>query len=157
MMPSAHFFSGVSIFAFMGIFGLVPRNLSYLSLLVLCSIIPDTDVVLSSMHREQITHSLAFWMLISIVAVAASPSAWIVIPPFLLHLFLDTLDWGVMIMYPFSRKKYGLKLAGKGTEVKSESLSLYVKEYLSRPILLYAEIGLMVLSLILLVSVGQCS
>lgn len=81
-------------------------------------------------------------------------NAWILIPTILFHLLLDTLDYGLMVLYPFSRRKFGLALLHKDTGRESNSLASFVTEYLSNRKLVLAELGIMLTSLFLvLVSV----
>jgi len=151
MFPSAHYSSGVAIFALMSISGLIPKDFLYLSLMITCSIIPDSDFIISSLHRELFTHTPIFWLCIIAIVIATEPNGWIVAPPLLFHLFLDTIDWGLMMFYPFSRKKYGFRLLGEEYEMDSDGLIPYLREYISHPRVLYIEIAIMILSLFLLV------
>ena len=157
MLPSAHFFSGVAIFALMGIFNMLPKNFPYFSLIVLCSVVPDVDIILSSLHRNKFIHTPIFWGSIATVIVVINRSAWIIIPPLLIHLFLDTLDYGLMVLYPFSRKKYGLALIGEDSAKECKPLLSYLTEYLSNRRLVCAELVVMFLSLLLLVGVSAFS
>lgn len=157
MLPSAHFFSGVAIFALMGSFNVLPKSLPYLSLIVICSTVPDIDIILSSLHRNKFSHTPIFWGSIATVIVVISRSAWIIIPPLLIHLFLDMLDYGLMVLYPFSRKKYGLALLGKDSAKESKPLLSYLTEYLSNRKLDCVELGIMILSLLLLVGMFTLS
>jgi len=157
MLPSAHFFSGVAIFALMGTFNVLPKNFPYFSLIVICSIVPDVDIILSSLHRNKFSHTPIFLGSIATAIVVISRSAWIIIPPLLIHLFLDTLDYGLMVLYPFSRKKYGLALLGKDSAKESKPLLSYLTEYLSNRKLVCAEPGIMFFSVLLLVGVSAFS
>lgn len=156
MLPSAHYFSGVAIFALLSALRIIPMNFLYLSLIIILSIIPDIDFVITSSHREVFTHSPIFWIVIIVVAILFQPSSWIIAIPLSAHLLLDTVDWGLMIFYPFSSKKYGLKFLEKEAAGESERFTSYLMEYVSHPRLLYLEFAIMILSLLLLLVVGIC-
>jgi hypothetical protein len=156
MLPSAHYFSGVTIFALLSIFGIIPMNFLYLNLIIILSIIPDVDLIITSSHREVFTHSPIFWMVIIAAAILFKPGNWIIVIPLSTHLLLDTVDWGLMIFYPFSSKKYGFKLLEKQAMTESKRFTSYLREYVSHPKLLYVEFAIMILSLLLLLAVSIC-
>jgi len=157
LLPSAHYSSGVIIFSIMSILGLIPKHLSYLSLMIILSLIPDLDFFMSRHHREIITHTVIFWAIILSAIVIARPEYWIVAPPIFCHLFLDSLDWGVIVFFPFSRKKIGLKLLkGKRSDKKYGFLES-AEIYLSNKKLLYLEGVLLLMSIVLLVGAAYCS
>src|SRR4030042_4939031 len=126
MLPSAHYFSGVATFALLTGLKIIPMSFLYLSLMIILSIIPDIDFIITSSHREVFTHSPIFWIVIIATAILFQPSSWIIAIPLSAHLLLDTVDWGLMIFYPFSRKKYGLKLLEKEETGESERFTSYL-------------------------------
>jgi hypothetical protein len=81
---------------------------------------------------------------------------WIIMLPIFFHLFLDTLDYGLMVLYPFSRKKYGIAILGQESASETKPLSSYWTAYLSNRKLVCAELVIMLVSLLLLVSVAAC-
>jgi len=157
LLPSAHYFSGVIIFSIMGIFGLIPKTLNYLVLMVALSVCLDLDFFLSDQHREIVTHSLVFWGILVSITVAVRPEYWIVAPPVLAHLLLDSIDWGVMIFYPFSKKKLGLRILKPRETNEPASFSNSIKNYMLNRKLLYLEGALLVTSIVLLAGVVFCS
>ena len=150
MLLSAHFFSGIAIFAIMSGFNVLPRNLAWLSLIIVCSMIPDVDTAISNLHRNKFTHTPFFWGCVLAVIVATGWSTWIIAPPIFFHLFLDTLDYGLMLLYPFSRKKYGVAILGKESASGTKPLTSYWTGYLSNRRLRWAELVIMFVSLLLL-------
>ena len=155
MLVTAHFFSGVAIFALLSGFHIVPWHLTWLSLIILCSIIPDFDVVICKMHRSKFTHTPFFWACVLIVIVLGTTwSMWIITIPIFFHLFLDTLDYGLMILYPFSRKKHGVAVLGKETSSEIKPMLSYWTAYLSNRRLVCAELVTGLASLTLLISVA---
>lgn len=157
MLPSAHYFSGVIVFSTMGIFGLIPKTVAYLALIVALSVCLDLDFFLSVRHREIVTHSLVFWGILVSITVAVRPEYWIVAPPVFAHLLLDSIDWGVMILYPFSKKKLGLRALKPGEPNQPSSFSNSIKNYMLNRKLLYLEGALLVASIVLLAGVVYCS
>jgi hypothetical protein len=151
MLPSAHFFSGVAIFVLMSTFNLLAKNFLFFSLIVICSMIPDVDIIVSTLHRNEFSHTPVFWLSIATAIVVIKPSAWFIFPPLLTHLSLDTLDYGLMVLYPFSRRKYGLALLGRDIAKESKPLSSYLREYLCNHKLVCVELGIMFSSLLLLI------
>ncbi|UCB60831.1 MAG: metal-dependent hydrolase [Candidatus Bathyarchaeota archaeon] len=156
MLPSAHYFSGVVIFASMSLIGIIPNNFLHLLLIVSCSILPDFDLLISPSHRDFFIHTPLFWLGVVAVIVLVMPSGWIVAPPFFVHLFLDTIDWGLMALYPISREKYGIKLLGDANQTRFTGLFASLKEYINDPRLLRIEIVIMGLSLVALLGVAVC-
>ena len=154
MLPSAHFFSGVAIFAIMNIFNVLPKSMAWLSLIIVCSVIPDLDIALSYLHRNLFTHTPFFWgVVVTLIIAATNWSMWIIMPPIFFHLFLDTIDYGLMVTYPFSRKRYGLALLGKDSASETKAVTSYWKEYLSNRRMLCAEFVILLVSLLLLIGV----
>jgi hypothetical protein len=130
MLLSAHFFSGIAAFAILRIFGLVNNNYLLLILLVVCSMLPDFDIIFSSMHRNLLTHTPLFWGSIVLAIIVINQSLWIIVFPISIHFVLDTLDYGVMLFYPFSKKKIGLALLGNENVSPSKSQCDFLREYL---------------------------
>jgi len=144
---------------------IIPRNSSYFALVVACSVIADFDYLFPREHRQLPTHTFAFWGTILVAIVIIRPDLWILAPPILLHLLMDLIDWGLMILYPFSRKLYGLKILrlptpktfvdrSKTTKVGWETKALYVKEYVGSRSMATLEILLMIASIVLLGDIG---
>jgi len=157
MLPSAHFFSGIALCALFSTFNVLPRDFSHIGLVVAFSIIPDVDIIWSSLHRNKLTHTPIFWGFIAALIVAINRGTWIIIPPLLFHLFLDTIDYGIMVLYPFSRKKHGLRLLEKDSTRESKALTSYLAGYLSDSRFLCAELTIMSTSMLLLAWAIACS
>lgn len=151
MLPTAHFFSGLILYFILLIFDLLPNNFFFFILIVICAMIPDVDNLFCSLHRNMFTHTPFFWVLITILLAIINANLWLVIFPFSIHLFLDTLDYGLMIFFPLSKKKYGLGILGKGSGNKSKSDFDYFKVYIKNKKMIFFEILLFSLSIILLV------
>jgi hypothetical protein len=75
----------------------------------------------------------------------------------LAHLLLDSIDWGVMILYPFSKKKLGLRILKPRETNEPASFSNSIKNYMLNRKLLYLEGALLVTSIVLLAGVVFCS
>jgi hypothetical protein len=120
--------------------------------MIILSVIIDLDYIYSSMHRELITHSFIFWGFVVMVVTFFWPHLWIIAPPIFSHLLLDTIDWGVSVFYPFSRKKYGLKIvwSSLNENMKSMGGKAYIIAYVTNPVMTILEIIIMSVSIILL-------
>jgi len=121
-----------------------------LILVILFGVLIDGDIVLlGSSHRISPIHSTIPWiMLIIILFVLGIPYFWTPIAA-LLHLFLDSLDWGIYAFYPLSKKIYGPKILSKRSTLdpQKDPVEKFVKQYLSSSFL-YAEIFLMIVTII---------
>lgn len=78
-------------------------------------------------HRVYITHAPFFWLMISLIIVAGGYLAgslftewigWLVLAGSWSHLILDSLEYGVMWLWPFSKKLFTAK-----KEVPSENIA----------------------------------
>lgn len=151
MLPTAHFFTGIAFLSLISYFNIIPND-SLLSLLVVAAfVLPDADIVLSSMHRNLFTHTPAFWVCIAAVGFFISRSLWFLTPALVFHMLLDTFDYGLMLAYPFSRKKFGIAVLGKNSAVESKSSVAYVREYLRNPTMRYMEITIMLIAMLALI------
>jgi len=156
MLPSAHYCSGVIIFSLMSMLGVIPKSFPYLTLMIMLSVIIDLDFIYSPMHRELLTHTLIFWGCIVGAIITVWPHLWIIAPPIFFHLLLDMVDWGIAIFYPFSRKKYGLKMvqAHLKKNMKPEGGKVYIEAYISNPVMIVFELLIMSVSIILLAGIS---
>jgi hypothetical protein len=154
MQPTAHFFSGVVVYSLLVKGGLIPRSIPDFLLIVVFALIVDWDFVVSRMHRQSFTHTPAFWLLVSSALILVSPLLWIVLPVVLIHLLLDTLDWGVMVAWPFSSRTRGLKILAKEVEGRKLATMGYSRVYLGNRIFIAAEAILAITALGLLVSIA---
>jgi hypothetical protein len=151
MLLSAHLFSGIAEYAILSIAGLIPNDFLFLLFVISCSIMPDFDIFFSSLHRNLLTHTPFFWGCILVVIIAFNQSLWILIFPFFIHLALDTLDYGVMIFYPFTKKKYGFKVLENEALSASKSQVTFLREYIKDPKMIFAEFLIIVLAISLIV------
>jgi hypothetical protein len=151
MLSTAHFFSGVIIFTVLTIFSVVPKTFLFFGLIVICSMIPDADIAFTKLHRNLFSHTPLFWFIISLIVCVVASHFWFLVLPFLFHFFLDTIDYGVMVLYPFSRKKYGYAILGKTLRIEQQSQFAYLKEYLKNRNLLFLELIIMLSSIIFLI------
>lgn len=87
-------------------------------------------------HREYFTHGPLFWIILSLIVAGGgylfagtfgAYIGWILLAGTMSHMVLDSIDDGVMWLWPFSRKRYGVF---KGLEVLADgphSISYYWK------------------------------
>lgn len=135
----------------------MPKDLINLVVMITLSLVIDIDIFLSEHHRELVTHSLIFWGAVILPVIIVLPNYWIIAPPIFFHLFLDTLDWGIMMFFPVSKKKFGLKLLVRKEQEKSIGFGLATGAYLKERRLLYLEGVIMVTSIVLLAMTALCS
>ncbi|MDE2037948.1 MAG: metal-dependent hydrolase [Patescibacteria group bacterium] len=69
-------------------------------------------------HRDHITHAPAFWLAVSLVIAAAGYAAgssfvafigWIVLAGTWSHFILDSIEYGIRWLWPFSDKRFCLR------------------------------------------------
>ena len=110
MYPSAHFASGIFVVAILLWFNIISTPLLMLVILI-GVVIPDLDFLLSKKapdknHRRLLTHTPIFWvtfLLLDFFLLHTVLIFWFSLAA-LIHIFLDVLDWGVMLGYPVSNK-----------------------------------------------------
>ena len=101
-------------------------------MILIFSFISDFDVFFSKYakdrnHRMLITHSIIPGTIIVIIGYLIDwPALFISGYCYVLHVILDTLDWGTNLFY-FQKKQIGLKLLISKEEFKN--LSEYLNEY----------------------------
>jgi hypothetical protein len=71
----------------------------------------------------------------------------------LIHLLLDTFDWGVMVAWPLSERTRGLKILANEVEGKKLSTAGYLRVYLGHKVFMTGEAILAITALGLMVSI----
>ena len=136
--------------------------------------LPDIDIAIHALvsrlrlggvklnHRQYVTHAPIFWLGVSAIIAAAGLSfssifiimcGLAVLAGTLSHFILDSIDFGIRWLWPFSQKR--ISLTDPGPEVRTgdpSSFSYYrdfiLKEYYKK-ISFYAEIAVTVIALYL--------
>jgi hypothetical protein len=147
MLPTAHFLSGVLIFSILSYAQVIPLGFPCLAMILLFSIIPDIDFIITPLHRNLFTHTPFFWGIVAAITLIINQNMWIILPALTCHLFLDTLDYGAMIAYPFTLKKYGLSLLGKEPNGKTKS-SQFLRQYINNRKMQFGEISILAMAII---------
>lgn len=132
MLPTAHFASAVILSH------LLQLGTQETAVLVGTSVLIDVDFLFSRMHRELPTHSPL--VLLALLPFSGSETVLLVILGVALHFLLDSLDFGVMLRYPFESNLRGLRLVPH-PEIKT-SIN-YWRNYLKSKEMLALETGLM--------------
>lgn len=104
----------------------------------------DLDILFKEAHRGAWTHSI-FTLPIAIPFLVFGSWYFLLVSlAILLHLFLDSLDWGVRLFYPFSRRFCGLGAVGKSSRLDPEKDPVldFVEFYLSDKLMLSLEFSL---------------
>ncbi len=129
-----------------------PEMVSLLMIGTIAGELPDIDLFLFSKeehdqikkhkkmsvcnHREYITHAPVFWLILcSIVVLSgyifdnhfAQMLGQIILAGTCSHLLLDSIDDGVMWLWPYSKKRYAIFKASTETHVRIHSLKYYWK------------------------------
>ncbi len=155
MMPHAHFFFGLAmVFLMMGENSLFSLNvLAFL----LGNVLLDLDYVISFLfssrfrnHRDLITHWPIIYVLGVVLGILLSidPITWFCAGA-LGHLMLDTVDWGISWLKPFTEKKFSL-LNLQAEVAPDWTFRDFLQHYYSRKFVIVLEVMLIILSMILM-------
>jgi len=116
-----------------------------LFLAIFFGVLIDGDVVLfGSRHRQSILHSVVIWPILGIILyIVHVDYFWT--PIFaVIHIAMDSLDWGVYALYPFSSNIFGPRILARRSRLnpgKNMIIEFFV-EYVSNRMFLVAEIVL---------------
>lgn len=150
MLPTAHL--AVTIILWSILDSYVGCDILSLFLAVLFGVFIDIDaIVLKSMHRQSILHSFLFWIIVLTVGyLVRIPYYWT--PIFaMIHIALDSIDWGVYALYPISKKCFGLRMMAKKSSLLpgKNSIMDFVKEYFScRPLVAFEIVSSIIAAII---------
>jgi len=113
-------------------------------IVIIASVLPDADYLIRHSHRDFATHTPFFWLcLLTLFIIWQHQYIVILLAAMLavmLHLVMDTIDWGVMLLYPISKKKYGLKILPIPENLEDVPQTYFFKSYLSNRKLVFFEI-----------------
>ncbi|MFQ6057012.1 MAG: hypothetical protein ACE5KE_13270 [Methanosarcinales archaeon] len=115
MFITFHLFSSITLGVLLIKLGYLDSQ--YLIYGILGGVLLDLDVLLDVMHRNLIFHTPLFWIGFMIIGLNYQP-IFIFSTFALIHVLFDAIDWGIMLVYPFSRRKLGLKILN--VKVKEE-------------------------------------
>ncbi|MEM2143751.1 MAG: hypothetical protein QW279_00185 [Candidatus Jordarchaeaceae archaeon] len=145
MLPTAHVLSGIIIFLAFNFFSILPRQFPSLVIILIISINPVFDFLVSHFHSNLITHTPFFWGIIIILILSINQNFWIIVPPLMCHFFLDTIDYGVMLMFPYSTEKFGLRILDRKRKNRSNTTA-YLREYLKNRKMQCCELTIMIIA-----------
>lgn len=120
-------------------------------LVILASVLIDIDYFVNYSHRELLTHTPVFWLIVFTPLIIWRNELIVVFLGIMLHFLMDMVDWGVMLFYPFSKKNYGLKLL---PELGSNSPINFLRGYISNARVLILEITIICAAVLLAVTVN---
>ena len=149
MLPTAHYFSGLIIFSAFAYLELVPHTLLYFLTISFFAIAVDGDIIVFRKHRERMTHTPFFWLLVCGILTLIFPFMWVAIPTALVHLALDSLDWGVMLWWPLSKRPRGPMILSREVGEKKLSTLEYLQVYLHSRLFMTLETAMAAAALIL--------
>ncbi len=118
-------------------------------------------------HRVYITHAPLFWLLISAIVAAIGWACgslfieWIglfILSGSWIHLLIDSLEYGVMWLWPFSKKLFALKKEVPVEDIAARPGSpmyhaLYIAKVYMKTVSFWAEIVITATALYVLISV----
>lgn len=104
-------------------------------------------------HRDYFTHAPLVWLLASLAVVAAGALAgsaftefvgWTILAGSMSHFILDTIEFGIAWLWPFSKKRYFLKHLEK-VELSQRPGTFghyweYISKFYVRNVSFYAEV-----------------
>lgn len=131
--------------------------------------LPDIDLIClyfagKGCHRNYVTHTPLFWLAISMMVTVVGSLAgslfvqwigWIVIACSWSHLLLDSIEEGVMWLWPWSKRRFALKEEPAHEDIDARPGSLeyhfkYVNRVYLKSVTIWAEIAVTIAALILL-------
>jgi hypothetical protein len=124
MLPMAHFAAGLMIFSLLKSAG-IPLELAVWALVG--SIIIDVDFFFAKNHRTSPAHLPAVWFALIPAALVFHPFALFVLGV-LIHLCLDTLDFGIAWSWPYSKKPHGGLIKINKEDGRMEILKIYIRD-----------------------------
>lgn len=139
MFPSAHFFSTIILYLLVGNFVSLPPY--SLVIMVVVGVGIDGDIFLKETHRKLITHSI-FLFLIAVPFIFLGIRYFLLVfATIFIHLILDSLDWELYLLYPLSKKSYGINMLHEDNDLEPEKNSVidFVKYYFSDKKILILE------------------
>ncbi len=155
MLPTSHLAATYILWIILvRLFG---DGVNSLLLAIVMGVLIDADAIfLGSMHRLSILHSLALWLPALLIGFLLDiPYYWTCIFA-IVHILLDSLDWGVYVFYPLSTKLWGPRLIAKNSILNPRKNSIvdFTKEYLGHKFFLFLEAFLCTTALIIFLFVG---
>ncbi len=149
MLPSSHLAAGYILAYLFYSVGFIGSMFFWLA--ILASVLIDIDYFLNYSHRELLTHTPAFWLVMLTPFILWRIELVVVLLAIMLHFSMDMVDWGIMVFYPFSKKNYGLKLL---PELGSNSPLNFLKGYISNNKMVLLEIAIICAAVLLAVKVN---
>jgi len=122
--------------------GYIECDIYSLLLAIFFGVLIDGDaVVLGSRHRMSMLHSLVLWLpTIPILYMLGVDYYWT--PLFaIIHIAMDSLDWGVYAFYPFSNRIFGLRYMSRRSLLNpgKNRINEFAREYLSSKLFAFLE------------------
>lgn len=118
---------------------------------------PGTD---STIHRSLYSHIPIFWLVAGIIAFLAAPDVyWKYVAALLVlgswsHFLLDSIDYGIMWLWPFNKEHWALRNRGIKKQIQAQGFFSYwftLVKFYCRSWTFYCEIVIIVIALIIFV------
>lgn len=149
MLPSSHLAAGYVLAYLFYSVGFIGELVFWA--VILASVLIDVDYFVNYSHRELLTHTPAFWLIVFAPLILWRIELVVVFLAIMLHFLMDMVDWGIMVLYPFSKKNYGLKLL---PELGSNSPINFLRGYVSNSKMVALEITIICAALLLAVKIN---
>jgi len=151
MMPEAHFAFSLIVWNLLHRIGIAP---DYLSLFIVLGIGVgiDIDIIFVRPHRISFLHYPLTWVIVGLIFSYLSVEyTYIIIASSLGHFILDSIDWTVYWLAPFSMRGFGLKIHEKNSKLDphNDRLTDFIKEYYKDMKMILIEITLLIMALII--------
>lgn len=90
-------------------------------------IVVDSDIIFTTLHRDRITHTPIFWLSLTCISFFYLPFFFFCLFA-LIHVLFDSIDWGIMLYYPFNKRKMGFNVLEYVPETQKTLLD-FIKTY----------------------------
>lgn len=108
-------------------------------------ILVDGDIIFTTLHRDCITHTPILWLSLTCISIFYPPIFFFCLFA-LIHVLFDSIDWGIMLYYPFNKRKIGFNVLKYIPETQ-KTLSDFIKTYFQNKHIKRLEIFAFVLAI----------
>jgi len=156
----SHLACGIILTAFLNHFFKI--GLIEIAVVLIFSVFIDLDIIMTfyseeKNHRKFLTHTPIFWIAILSPLLLFSEKALFAILAVILHIFLDYLDWGIMLFYPLSDRFYGgiIRTDFPDQKLSKPEIEIYIEAYIQNKKIMNLEKILGVLLFLSLLAFAQ--
>lgn len=110
----------------------------------------DVDIIFTTLHRDCIFHTPVFWLGLMCVSIFYLPLFFFCLFGFI-HVIFDSIDWGIMLYYPFKKKKVGFNILKYELEVQ-KTLKDFIRTYFQNKYIKILEISAFVFAVFIILT-----